>query len=137
MNRSVLVCLLPAQLLARWTAADRRLGARVTPMCCTSICGVPMRSIGALVAAPATARARDRVRPDHPRRDLDRLTFRSARDGHEAEGLAALARALEHIHLCWAFVSWTLRLPVVGPVAQLLVDIPAVDPVESLARPTR
>ena len=58
----------------------------------------------------------------HPLRDLDRLTFQSATDSHEAEGVAALARALESIHLGWAFVGWTLRLPIVGSVVQLLVD---------------
>jgi len=59
---------------------------------------------------------------DHPLRDLDRLTFQSATDAHEDEGVAALARALESIHLAWAFVGWTLRLPIVRPIAQLLVD---------------
>jgi protein-S-isoprenylcysteine O-methyltransferase Ste14 len=59
---------------------------------------------------------------DHPRRDLDRLTFQSVLDDREDEGIAALARALEHIHLGWAFVGWSLRLPVVRPVVQLVVD---------------
>src|SRR5207248_2717898 len=59
---------------------------------------------------------------DHPRRDLDRLTFISAPGDFEAEGVAALARALEHVHLGWALVGWTLRLPVLNSVAQLLVD---------------
>lgn len=59
---------------------------------------------------------------DHPVRDLDRLTFQAARDKHEDEGVAALARALESIHLGWAFVGWTLRLPIVRAIAQLLVD---------------
>ena len=34
----------------------------------------------------------------------------------------AIARGLEHIHLGWAFVGFTLRLPAVGGLAQLLVD---------------
>ncbi len=55
-------------------------------------------------------------------RDLDRLTFHAASDDHDDEGVAALARALESIHLGWAFVGWTLRLPIVRPIAQLLVD---------------
>jgi hypothetical protein len=59
---------------------------------------------------------------DHPLRDLDRLTFQAASDNHEDGGVAALARALESIHLGWAFVGWTLRLPIVQPIAQLLVD---------------
>jgi protein-S-isoprenylcysteine O-methyltransferase Ste14 len=65
---------------------------------------------------------------NHPLRDLDRLTFRSATDTHEDEGIAALARALEHIHLGWAFVGWTLRLPIIRPVVQLLVDASGGEP---------
>jgi hypothetical protein len=59
---------------------------------------------------------------DHPLRDLDRLTLQSATDGREDDGVAAMARALESIHLGWAFVGWSLRLPIVRPIAQLLVD---------------
>jgi len=59
---------------------------------------------------------------DHPDRDLNRLTYHSAQDQHEDDGIAALARALERIHLGWALVGWTLRLPVVCPIVQLLVD---------------
>ena len=36
--------------------------------------------------------------------------------------MAALARALEHLHLGWALVGCLLRLPVINPGAQLLVD---------------
>ena len=59
---------------------------------------------------------------DYPSRELDRLTFRSADHTCEEQGVAALARALEHIHLGWAVIGWTLRLPVVCQVVQLLVD---------------
>lgn len=59
---------------------------------------------------------------DHPSRDLLRLTY-DPRDGTPSEeGVAAFARALEHIHLGWAFVGWTMRLPLVEPLSQLLVD---------------
>jgi protein-S-isoprenylcysteine O-methyltransferase Ste14 len=75
---------------------------------------------------------------NHPRRELDRLTFRSAIDHHEDDGVAALGRALEHIHLGWAFVGWTLRLPLVRAVAQLLVDASSGGPHRvSRARPAR
>jgi hypothetical protein len=59
---------------------------------------------------------------DYPSRELDRLTFRSADQTSEEQGVAALARALEHIHLGWAAIGWTLRLPVVCQVVQVLVD---------------
>jgi protein-S-isoprenylcysteine O-methyltransferase Ste14 len=77
---------------------------------------------------------------DHPLRDLDRLTFQSATDNREEDGVAALARALESIHLGWAFVGWTLRLPIVRQVVQLLVDAAGGGPhhlTTTRARPAR
>ena len=56
----------------------------------------------------------------HPTRDLERITY--AGDGAEEQGVAALARALEHIHLGWAVGGWAMRLPVVVQLLQLLVD---------------
>lgn len=35
--------------------------------------------------------------------------------------MAALARALEHIHLEWAIIGWTIRLPLVLVLIQLQV----------------
>ncbi len=53
---------------------------------------------------------------------LNRITYDPG-DGFAAEnGVAALARALEHIHLGWAIVSWSIRLPLVRSLIQLLVD---------------
>jgi protein-S-isoprenylcysteine O-methyltransferase Ste14 len=58
----------------------------------------------------------------HPSRVLTRITY-EPRDGTPAaEGVEAIARALEHLHLGWAFVGWTVRLPIVLPLVQLLVD---------------
>ncbi|MCW6009907.1 isoprenylcysteine carboxylmethyltransferase family protein [Micromonospora sp. CPCC 205371] len=42
--------------------------------------------------------------------------------GHEERGVAAVARALEHLHLGWATVGWLLRLPGAGWLAQLVTD---------------
>jgi protein-S-isoprenylcysteine O-methyltransferase Ste14 len=58
---------------------------------------------------------------DHVSRDLDRMTYEAA-DGTEAEGVAAFARALEHLNLAWAFAGWTARLPLVRPVLQAVLD---------------
>ena len=49
-----------------------------------------------------------------------RITYEAG--DYRASGVEAIARGLEHIHLGWAFVGFTLRLPVVGGLAQLLVD---------------
>ena len=47
----------------------------------------------------------------HPDRDLLRITYE---DGdYEVEGIAAIARALEHLHLGWGVVGFLMRLPVV------------------------
>jgi protein-S-isoprenylcysteine O-methyltransferase Ste14 len=43
-------------------------------------------------------------------------------DGLQASGLAAVARGLEHSGPVWAYVGWAIRLPVVRPMLQLLVD---------------
>ena len=41
---------------------------------------------------------------------------------YSVSGVQALARALEHVHLGWAFVGWITRLPVLRSMIQLLVD---------------
>jgi len=45
-----------------------------------------------------------------------------------ASGIAAVARALEHVHLCWAFVGFALRLPIVSALVQLLADASGAEP---------
>lgn len=62
------------------------------------------------------------VRPaeEHPHRRLRRVTYEAA-DRHW-EGVAAIARTLEHLHLGWAFAGWCMRLPGVAPALQVLVD---------------
>ncbi len=65
---------------------------------------------------------------DHPSRDLFRLTYVSADGHHQEEGIAALARALEHIHLGWALIGFTIRLPVIFHLIQLLADAVGAEP---------
>ena len=62
------------------------------------------------------------IRPatDAPR-PLRRLGY-AGPDGHEASGVAAFARALEHLHLGWALLAWLLLLPGVGRFVQLVID---------------
>ncbi|MEU0547883.1 methyltransferase [Micromonospora sp. NPDC005979] len=58
-------------------------------------------------------------------REHERVLWRAeyvGGDGHPERGVAAVARSLEHIHLGWALVGWTLRLPGVTWLAQLLTD---------------
>jgi protein-S-isoprenylcysteine O-methyltransferase Ste14 len=53
---------------------------------------------------------------------LRRVTYLSAA-GPPKRGVAAIARALEHIHLGWAIVGWILAMPVISQFAQLVADV--------------
>jgi protein-S-isoprenylcysteine O-methyltransferase Ste14 len=65
---------------------------------------------------------------DHPTRDLRRITY-DPMDGNEPEeGVRAMARGLEHIHLGWALAGACLRLPGISHLAQLLVDASGFGP---------
>lgn len=61
------------------------------------------------------------VRPaaEHPE-VLRRITYEA--DGVRDQGVAALARALGHVHLGWALAGWTLALPGIRHFAQLGAD---------------
>jgi protein-S-isoprenylcysteine O-methyltransferase Ste14 len=61
-----------------------------------------------------------RAAEEHPHRRLRRITYEAA--GRHWEGVAALARALDHLHLGWAFAGWCMRLPGVAPALHTLVD---------------
>jgi protein-S-isoprenylcysteine O-methyltransferase Ste14 len=60
---------------------------------------------------------------EHPDRDLRRITYNPGDGTGEEQGVAAIARGLEHINLCWAFLGFAMRLPVVRPLLQLLIDV--------------
>jgi protein-S-isoprenylcysteine O-methyltransferase Ste14 len=51
-----------------------------------------------------------------------RVTYLPA-EGPPSLGVAAIARALEHIHLGWTIVGWVLASPGVVHLAQLLADV--------------
>jgi protein-S-isoprenylcysteine O-methyltransferase Ste14 len=65
---------------------------------------------------------------DHPTRNLYRMTYDPMDDTAPDEGVAAFARALEHLNLAWAFVGALLRLPVIYQLAQLLLDASGLGP---------
>lgn len=64
----------------------------------------------------------------HSSRVLSRITYEPADEGAPASGVAAVARALEHIHLGWALAGAWLRLPIVNPIVQLLIDASGGEP---------
>ncbi|GAA2496944.1 methyltransferase [Winogradskya humida] len=45
-----------------------------------------------------------------------------ARYEESLSGVAAVAAGLERVHLGWAYAGWFLRLPVIGWLAQIIVD---------------
>jgi hypothetical protein len=53
---------------------------------------------------------------------LRRITYEPADGSRAASGVEAVARALEHIHFGWALAGFLLRLPLVSPLVQLVVD---------------
>jgi protein-S-isoprenylcysteine O-methyltransferase Ste14 len=58
----------------------------------------------------------------HPSHALQRITYEPFDGSPAASGIAAVARGLEHVHLGWAIAGFALRLPVVYPMVQLIVD---------------
>ena len=74
---------------------------------------------------------------DHPDRDLYRITYEPGDGGPEEEGVAALGRGLEHIHLGYAFIGWTMRLPVVRQFLQLIADVSGGEPRRVRRNPRR
>jgi protein-S-isoprenylcysteine O-methyltransferase Ste14 len=43
-------------------------------------------------------------------------------DRHEERGVAAVARALDHVNIGWAYLGWLLRMPGIDQLAQLVTD---------------
>jgi protein-S-isoprenylcysteine O-methyltransferase Ste14 len=50
-----------------------------------------------------------------------RITY-VAHDGQVFSGVAALARALDHLNLAWAWLGWTARLPGICHLVQVVID---------------
>jgi protein-S-isoprenylcysteine O-methyltransferase Ste14 len=67
---------------------------------------------------------------DHPRRNLERMTYESdaVESPIENDGLAALCRALEHVNLGCALLAMALRLPGVNAALQAILDVSGGEP---------
>lgn len=69
-------------------------------------------------------------------RPLTRLSY-VGRDGAAVSGVAAFARAVQHLHLGWASVGWLLKVPGLDRFVQLVVDAvgggPLADPIGGTA----
>jgi protein-S-isoprenylcysteine O-methyltransferase Ste14 len=63
-----------------------------------------------------------------PPNSIQRIRY-DAQDGSSpVDGILAVARALEHIHLGWAFAGAAMRLPVAWRILQLLADASGLGP---------
>ena len=71
----------------------------------------------------------------HPSRALTRITYESSDGAYTASGIEAVARALEHVHIGWALIACVLRLPVVRPLTQIIVDASGGEPRRIAPRP--
>jgi protein-S-isoprenylcysteine O-methyltransferase Ste14 len=58
----------------------------------------------------------------HPSGALRRITYEPLDGAPAASGIEAIARGLEHLHFGWAVAGFALRLPIVCPIVQLIVD---------------
>jgi protein-S-isoprenylcysteine O-methyltransferase Ste14 len=58
----------------------------------------------------------------HPSRCLTRITYDPGDGTGDSEGVAAMGRALEHVHLGWALLGMFVRLPGVRATIQLVTD---------------
>jgi hypothetical protein len=110
--------------LPRWrpfVANESRLYFAATCAACSAIGDwIGQRRPRGLVLLPAES---------HPGKRLFRLTY-EAPDGCREQGVAAFARAIEHIHIGWAFAGWTLRLPPIRLAVQIVMDCVGAGPRE-------
>ncbi|WP_017573085.1 methyltransferase family protein [Nocardiopsis halotolerans] len=88
------------------------------------------RGLGDWLTVRAPVALERRPASEHPE-VLYRLTYQTP-DGLRWSGVSALARALEHLHLGWAFTGWAIDLPGVRHLAQLCADALGAGP-----RPSR
>jgi hypothetical protein len=64
----------------------------------------------------------------HPSGLLTRVTYEPGDGGRASTGVAAIARAVEHVHFGWALAAFFVRLPVVSTLVQLLADASGAEP---------
>ena len=93
---------------------------------------VKCRGVGAWLIARRPAGLELIPAEAHPQRVLVRMTYEPASGGPADEGIAAFARALEHVHLGWALLGMFVRLPGIRPFLQLLVDASGGAPMPTL-----
>jgi hypothetical protein len=84
-------------------------------------CG-PCSEVRAWFAARSPVALRIVAAEQHPSRSLTRVTYDPGDGTGDSEGVAALARALEHLNFGWALVGMFVRLPGLCAALQLIAD---------------
>lgn len=105
--------------VGRWLPRWRPHGAATGRLYVAEGC-VPCRGVGSWIRDREPVGLEILAAESHPSGVLTRITYEA--EGLEEKGVAAVGRALEHLNLGWAFLGWTLRLPGVRPLGQLIVD---------------
>ncbi|MGH7857900.1 MAG: hypothetical protein ACREQY_11270, partial [Candidatus Binatia bacterium] len=109
--------------LPRWRPCAQLTPARLY----VAFTCVACSSLAARIGARQPTSLRLLAAEDSPELRCERLTYIGS-DGYRCEGIAALGRALEHLNLMWALAGWTLRLPVVCGLVQLIGDAVGAGP---------
>lgn len=56
------------------------------------------------------------------REPLSRITYYDSHSGECSQGVLAFAKAIQHIHLGWAFLAWFISLPAISYLIQMAID---------------
>lgn len=83
---------------------------------------VPCSRVGRWVARRKPVGLELVAAEDHPDRDLTRITYDPGDGSPEEEGVAAFARALQHMHPGWSALGSVMLLPGLRQVIQWIVD---------------
>jgi protein-S-isoprenylcysteine O-methyltransferase Ste14 len=110
-----------AMLGAATHGAGAAAGQAVATLYVAEQCG-PCSEVRAWFAARAPVGLAIVAAERHPSRSLTRITYDPGDGSGERVGVAALGRALEHIHLGWALIGMFVRLPGVCEFLQAVTD---------------
>ena len=105
----------------RWRPADLGDLAPVATLYVAEECG-PCSEVRTWCEARRPVALQVVAAERHPSRTLTRITYDPGDGTGDVEGVAAVARALEHIHLGWALLGMFVRLPGICQTLQLITD---------------
>jgi len=105
----------------RWRPADFGDLAPVATLYVAEECG-PCSEVRAWFESRKPVHLEIVAAERHPSRTLTRITYDPGDGTGDAQGVAAVARALEHVHLGWGLLGMFVRLPGICQALQLITD---------------